>query len=103
MTRVNDDQLTELGDMFRMLSDPTRLGIVLSCMDAPLSVSEIASQVNATSSLVSHHLRLLRATRLVRGAREGRRVMYVVSDDHVRTMLQNMVEHIHEEQGDHHE
>ncbi len=100
MDSLTDDQLTELGEMFRMLSDPTRLGIVLSCMDGGVSVSDIAARLQASPSLVSHHLRLLRATRLVRGSRQGRRVLYVVSDSHVRTMLQNMIEHIHEEQGD---
>ncbi len=100
MDLLTDDQLTELGEMFRMLGDPTRLGIVLSCMDEGMSVGSMAEQLNASPSLISHHLRLLRATRLVRGKRQGRNVLYLVSDDHVRTMLQNMVEHIHEEKGD---
>ena len=101
METLTDDQLTELGEMFRMLGDPTRLGIVLSCMEGPVSVTDMAQQLNASQSLISHHLRLLRATRLVKGARQGRSVLYQVSDDHVRTMLLNMVEHIHEETGDH--
>ncbi len=100
MERLTEDQLTELGEMFRMLGDPTRLGIILACMDEPLSVSLMARRLDASQSLVSHHLRLLRATRLVKGHRQGRTVLYQVSDDHVRTMLQNMVEHIHEETGE---
>lgn len=100
MTTLDTDQLTELGEMFRMLGDPTRLGILLSCMEQPLSVGSIATKLDASASLISHHLRLLRATRLVRGTRDGRSVQYVVSDDHVRDMLRNMVEHIHEETGD---
>lgn len=103
MALLNDDELTELGEMFRMLGDPTRLGIVLACMDEAVSVGHMASQLGATPSLISHHLRLLRATRLVRGTRDGRSVRYQVSDDHVRTMLQNMVAHIHEEPGEHHD
>lgn len=97
MKALNNDELTELGEMFRMLGDPTRLGIVLSCMDEPVSVGHMAETLDASQSLISHHLRLLRATRLVRNTRQGRSVLYQVSDDHVRTMLQNMVEHIHEE------
>ena len=97
---LNADQLTELGEMFRMLGDPTRLSIVLSCMDQPVSVGHMAARLDASQSLISHHLRLLRATRLVRNTRQGRSVLYQVSDDHVRTMLQNMMEHIREESLD---
>lgn len=100
MSNLTDDQLTELGEMFRMLGDPTRLGIVLACMDEPVSVGHMAARLDASQSLISHHLRLLRATRLVRGTRQGRSVLYQVSDEHVRTMLQNMVEHIHEDTGE---
>lgn len=100
MSDLTDDQLTELGEMFRMLGDPTRLGIVLACMNEPVSVGHMAARLDASQSLISHHLRLLRATRLVRGTRQGRSVLYQVSDDHVRTMLHNMVEHIHEDTGE---
>ena len=100
MRSLSTDQLTELGEMFRMLGDPTRLGIVLSCMDEPVSVGHMAERLDASQSLISHHLRLLRATRLVRNTRQGRNVLYQVSDEHVRTMLLNMVEHIREEPND---
>lgn len=97
MSELTDDGLTELGEMFRMLGDRTRLAIVLTCIDEPVSVSHIAERLGASSSLISHHLRLLRATRLVRYTRKGRTVLYQVSDEHVRAMLRNMVEHVHEE------
>ena len=83
--------------MFRMLGDPTRLAIVLSCMDEPVSVSDIAASLEISQSLASHHLRLLRATRLVRNTRRGRSTLYQINDEHVRTMLANMVEHTQED------
>lgn len=103
MATLTHDECTELSEMFRMLGDSTRLGIVLSCMEGDQSVTDIATSLEASPSLVSHHLRLLRATRLVRGTRQGRHILYRVNDDHVRTMLQNMVAHIHEDPATHEE
>ena len=61
--RIGDDQVVELADMFRLMSDPTRLRIILACLDAPAAVGEMAERLGISPSLVSHHLRLLRAAR----------------------------------------
>lgn len=87
----------ELADLFRLLGDPSRLRIVIACRDAPVAVGTIASELGLSMSLVSHHLRLLRAARLVRGLREGKQVFYEVADHHVRGMITDMLEHIAEE------
>ena len=94
---ITKAHIDELSEMFQMLSDSTRLGIMLQCMDEPVGVSAMADALGVSHSLVSHHLRLLRATRLVRHQRHGRAVRYQVNDEHVRTMLSNMVEHLHED------
>ena len=57
--RIGDDQVVELAEMFRLMSDPTRLSIILACLDAPASVGEMAERIGISGSLVSHHLRLL--------------------------------------------
>jgi DNA-binding transcriptional ArsR family regulator len=95
--KVDDDRAPELADLFRLLGDPSRLRIVIACLDAPVSVSAIAEGLGLSLSLVSHHLRLLRAARLVRGLREGKQVFYQVADHHVRGMITDMLEHIAEE------
>ncbi len=38
-TRIGDDQVVELAEMFRLMSDPTRLRIILACLDAPAPAS----------------------------------------------------------------
>ena len=62
-----------------------------------MAVGAIAERLGLSLSLVSHHLRLLRAARLVRGLREGKQVFYQVADHHVRGMITDMLEHIAEE------
>jgi len=82
-----------IAEMFRLLGDPTRLRILLACLDAPHSVGEIAARAGASQSLASHHLRLLRNARLVKGTRDARQIFYQAADQHVRRMLANVIEH----------
>ena len=93
---LSDDDAVRLADMFRLLGDPSRLRIVLACMDGPVSVGAIAAGVGLSLSLVSHHLRLLKAARLVRAQRQGKQVFYAAADDHVRCVIADMVSHVGE-------
>jgi ArsR family transcriptional regulator, lead/cadmium/zinc/bismuth-responsive transcriptional repressor len=90
------DQTSGLADMFRLLGEPNRLSIVASCLEGPLSVGEITSRLGLSQSLVSHHLRLLRAARLLKAGRRGKQMFYSIPDCHVREMLTNMIEHLAE-------
>jgi len=95
-TLLSDDHAVALADLFRLLGDPTRLKIVVSCLRTPLAVSDIADKLGLSVSLVSHHLRLLRGARLVRADRQGKQVYYQADDLHVRRMVEDMVTHIAE-------
>ncbi len=95
--RIGEDEVVELAEMFRLMSDPTRLKIILACLDAPVSVGAMAERLSISASLVSHHLRLLRAARLLMAERRGRQVFYVVGDPHIRSMLTDMADHVSEE------
>jgi ArsR family transcriptional regulator, lead/cadmium/zinc/bismuth-responsive transcriptional repressor len=95
--RLADDQIYELAEMFRLMSDPSRLSIVLNCMSERASVGEMAQRLGLSPSLVSHHLRLLRAARLLQADRQGRQVFYQITDEHVLRMLRDMVAHVAEE------
>jgi ArsR family transcriptional regulator len=98
--RIGEDQVVELAEMFRLMSDPTRLKIILACLDSPAAVGEMADRLGISASLVSHHLRLLRAARLLQADRRGRQVFYKVGDQHIRSMLTDMVDHVSEDEGD---
>ena len=95
-TLLSDDHAVALADLFRLLGDPTRLKIVVSCLRTPLAVSAIADRLGLSVSLVSHHLRLLKGARLVRAERQGKQVYYQADDLHVRRMVEDMVTHIAE-------
>ncbi|MGE0653108.1 MAG: ArsR/SmtB family transcription factor [Alphaproteobacteria bacterium] len=92
------DKLTELADMFHLMGDPTRLSILFACLDRPRAVGDLAQETGASASLVSHHLRLLRAARIVRAERRGRQIFYCAADAHIRDVLRDMVAHAGEPQ-----
>ena len=87
-------QKSELAETFGLLSDPTRLSIVLACMDLDVSAGDIADKLNISPSLVSHHLRLLRSGRIVRSERRGKQVFYTMTDSCVHGVLTTMINHL---------
>jgi ArsR family transcriptional regulator, lead/cadmium/zinc/bismuth-responsive transcriptional repressor len=91
-----DDRASELADMFRMMGDPSRLKIIIACLDGPVTVGALATRFGLSSSLVSHHLRLLRAARLLRAERRGKNVFYEAADKHIRSVIADMVAHVGE-------
>jgi DNA-binding transcriptional ArsR family regulator len=91
---------TILAETFRLLGDPTRLRILFFCAETPRSVGDIAESLELSQSLVSHHLRLLRGARLVRGNRKAKQVFYELADKHVCGMLLDMAHHVCEEQAE---
>lgn len=93
------DQGSQLAELFRLLGEPNRLTLVVDCLDAPRSVGELSDRAGLGQSLVSHHLRLLRAARLLKATRRGKQVLYAIPDCHVRDMLTNIIEHMFEPHG----
>ena len=86
----------ELAEVFRLMGDQNRLRIIVACTQGPICVSDIAAELDLEQSLVSHHLRLLRATRIVRAERRGRQMYYSVADDHISCVIADMVDHVTE-------
>ena len=100
MPLPEDNTITVIAETFRLLGDPTRLKIVLTCLEGPIAVGDIAKATGASQSLVSHHLRLLRAARLMRGTRRNKQVFYEAADAHIANILADMVAHSLEEHED---
>lgn len=90
----DEEMLYDLADLFKVFSDTTRIKILFALMAEDLSVGEIAEAVNISQSAVSHQLRILKQARLVKFRREGKQVIYSLSDDHVHTMLSQGMTHI---------
>lgn len=93
-------QIGELAEMFRIMGDPSRLSIILACLDAPISVSDVAARTGLSANLVSHHLRLLRAARVLRAERRGKQIFYTAADQHIRGTIVDMVAHVMEPSHD---
>ncbi len=91
---LQHDQTTVLAETFGLLADPTRLSIVIACMDQERSVGEIAESLGSSASLTSHHLRLLRSARILTSERRGKQVFYAMSDSCVHSVLKIMIEHL---------
>ena len=92
----SEDAIVQLADLFRLMGDPTRLRIILTCLDVPISVGDIAARLDLSPSLVSHHLRLLKAARVLRGERRGKQIFYSALDAHIRCVIDDMVAHVGE-------
>ena len=83
--------------LFRsVFGDSTRIRILYVLFEAELCVCDIAQTLNMTQSAISHQLRILKQSKLVKNRREGKQVFYSLADDHVRTMIAQGWEHIEE-------
>ena len=90
----DEEMLYDLADLFKTFGDTTRIKILYALMGTELRVADIAEIVGATQSAVSHQLRTLKQARLVKFQRDGKNVIYSLSDDHVYTMLAQGMSHI---------
>ena len=100
---MTPDKSIELAELFRLLGEPNRLRLVVACLERARTVGELTEEAGISQSLVSHHLRLLRAARLLRQRRQGKNVFYDLPDCHVATMLTNMIDHVLEPEDTPHE
>lgn len=90
----NKKQITDIGNIFKLLGEPTRLKILFSLMDNELCVCDLAATIDSTISAISHQLRLLRNARLVKFRKEGKMVYYSLEDDHIKNLIEQAKEHI---------
>ena len=90
----DEDQLFLLAELFKVFSDSTRIRIICALAEEELCVCDIADLLGASQSAVSHQLRLLRASHLVRSRREGKSIFYSLDDDHVYAILNQGLDHI---------
>ena len=89
------EELAELARVFKILGDPTRTALLYALLEAgELCVCDLAAATGILEATVSQALRLLRASRVVTGRREGRNVFYRLSDGHVRMLLDVTREHV---------
>lgn len=96
-TMPNETELYDLAELFKVFGDSTRIRILYVLFEAEVCVCDLAQVLNMTQSAISHQLRILKNSKLVKFRREGKSVFYSLADDHVRTIIAQGKEHIEED------
>ena len=92
----SDEKLNDLAELYKVFGDKTRVKILYSLISAERCVRDISSDVKMSLSAVSHQLKILKQAKLVKYRRDGKSIIYSIADEHVKTILQNGMEHINE-------
>ncbi|MBQ9622821.1 MAG: helix-turn-helix transcriptional regulator [Treponema sp.] len=92
----DEDILFDLAELFKIFGDSTRIKILFALLGRELSVGDLAEVLSMTQSAISHQLRVLKANGLVKFRREGKSLIYSLSDEHVTKILNMGLEHIEE-------
>ena len=91
-----EDTLFDLSELFKVFGDSTRIRILYCLLASEMCVCDIATLLNMTQSAISHQLSVLKKSRLVKNRREGKTIFYSLADGHVRTILNQGMDHVKE-------
>ena len=95
---LSDNDLQTMCGFFKVMGDGTRLRILTELLEGSLCVMHISERVGMSQSATSHQLAILRKAKLVRVTRKGKSLVYSISDEHVRLMLDMALLHVSEEE-----
>jgi len=89
-----DEILYDVAELFKVFGDCTRIKILCALFESELCVCDIADVLGMSQSAISHQLRVLKQTRLVKYRREGKTVFYSLADAHIQTIFNQGLEHV---------
>ena len=92
----DDELIFDMAELFKVFGDSTRMKIIYALLEDELCVCDIASIVQTTQSAISHQLRILKQSKLVKYRKEGKIVYYSLDDDHISQIVKKGCEHIEE-------
>ena len=92
----NDELIADLSDMFKIFGDQTRVKILMALESGELCVCDIAAVMDMSQSAISHQLRVLKQSNIVKTRRQGKVVYYSISDDHVKEIFDIAMVHVQE-------
>lgn len=95
-TMPEETKLYDLAELFKVFGDSTRIRILFVLFEAEVCVCDLAQTLNMTQSAISHQLKILKQSKLVKSRREGKSIFYSLSDDHVRGIINMGMEHVEE-------
>lgn len=93
----DEDVLYEIAELFKVFGDSTRTRIISALFEKELCVCDIADLLHMTKSAVSHQLRTLRQTKIVKSRRCGKEIFYSLDDEHIKKIYQMALEHLKED------
>ena len=93
---TNETELYDLAEFFKVFGDSTRIKILFVLFEAEMSVGDIATALDMTQSAISHQLKILKTSKLVKSRRAGKSIFYSLADEHVKTIFAQGLEHIEE-------
>lgn len=94
-TEASPSTSEALASVFHVLADPGRVRLIVALLeDGELCVQDLSDTTGLSHTACSHNLRLLRAARLVRSRKEGRKVYYALDDDHIRVLIDVALDHV---------
>lgn len=91
-----DEYLYDLAELFKVFGDTTRIRMLYALFEGELCVNDMARILGLSQSAVSHQLRILKDSKLVKFRREGKIIFYSLDDDHIRTIIAMGMEHVEE-------
>lgn len=93
----DETELYDLSELFKVFGDSTRIRILFVLFECEVCVCDLAEALNMTQSAISHQLKILKHSKLVKSRREGKSVFYSLADEHVRTIIAQGLDHIEED------
>jgi DNA-binding transcriptional ArsR family regulator len=94
-----DEQVALAVEVFRMLSDPTRVRLLWALLDGEMAVNDLAEAVGKSQAGVSQHLAKLRLARLVRTRKQGNQVFYRIENSHASQLVEDAIYHAEHSSG----
>ena len=95
---ISDQQALRLAEFFKMFADGTRTKILYALALQEMCVCDLSYLLGTSQSAVSHQLKVLRQSRIVKNRREGKVIYYSLDDDHIVKVFQQGLEHINDEE-----
>ena len=93
----DEEKIYDLAELFKVFGDSTRMRILFVLSSAEVCVCDLASALNMTQSAISHQLKILKSSKLVKSRREGKSIFYSLADSHVKTIISQGMEHVFED------
>ncbi|MBO4846914.1 MAG: winged helix-turn-helix transcriptional regulator [Lachnospiraceae bacterium] len=91
-----ENELYDLAELFKIFGDSTRIKMLFVLCESEVCVANLAEALDMTQSAISHQLKILKQSKLVKTRREGKSIIYSIADDHVRSIIKIGMEHIEE-------